>query len=163
MKPIKKFLIYFPVILVSLQVIINLYALIDRASYNSLGFYLNTFIGTNVFFSVFLVAFTFSFNFCSVSRWSAIGEMLFALNYLIVKEDNLYNILFQVIVGVIALILTFRHFIKKFPLCKVSLLNKFLAYVFLTGSCSKGLIKWESEIESIVKKTNYGSVYRNRS
>lgn len=152
MKPIKKFLIYFPVILVSLQVIVNLYALWDRASYNSLGFYLNTFIGTNVFFSVFLVAFTFSFNFCAVSRWAAIGEMLFAINYLIVQEDTLYNILFQVIVGVIALILTYYHFKNKFPLCRISLLHKFVAYVFLTGSCAKGLIKWEREVESLVKK-----------
>ncbi len=165
MKPLKKFLIYFPVILVALQVIVNLYALIDRASYNAVGFYLNTFIGTNVFFGVFfgvfLVAFTFSFNFCAVSRWCAIGECLFALNYLIVQQDNLYNILFQVIVGVIALTITFRHFIRKFPLCKISLVHKFIACVFVTGSCQRGLIKWENDIESIVKKTPLHANSRN--
>jgi len=152
MKPLKKFLIYFPVILVALQVIVNLYALIDRASYNAVGFYLNTFIGTNVFFAVFLVAFTFSFNFCAVSRWCAIGETLFSLNYLIVQQDNLYNILFQVIVGVIALVITFRHFIKKFPFCDISLFGKFMGFAFLAGSCSKGLDKWEAETKSKLKQ-----------
>lgn len=162
MKPIKKFLIYFPVILVALQVIVNLYALIDRESYNALGFYLNTFIGTNVFFAIFLVAFTFSFNFCAVSRWCAIGECLFAINYLVIQEDNLYNILFQVIVGIIALILTFRHFIKKFPLCDISLFSKFIGFACIAGSCSKGLDKWERETKSTLKQNYHYAANRVR-
>ena len=146
------FIICFPVLLVALQVIVNLWALIDREAYNSVGFYLNTFIGTNILFAFFLLAFTLSFNFCAVSRWSAIAELLFGLNYLIVQEDNLYNILFQVIVGGVSLILTYRFFMKKFPLCRVSLVHKFFSAVLLTGSCAKGLDKWEKEVHSQIQK-----------
>lgn len=164
MKSVKKFLIYFPVLLVSIQVLVNIYALIDHKGYESAGFYLNTFIGTNILFSLFLVAFTFSFNFCAVSRFSAIAECLFGLNFLIVQEDNLYNIIFQVIVGAGALLLTYNFFIKKFPMCKISLTHKFFAAIFLTGSCSRGVDKWESDVkESIAKKMNYEREFRHFS
>lgn len=163
MKTIKKFLIYFAVILVSLQVLFNLIALIDRHAYDKVGFYLNTFIGTNVLFAIFLVAFTFSFKFCLVSRACAVAELLFGINYLIVQQDNLYNILFQVIVGVVSLIVTYFYFTSKFPLCRLSLLHKFLGWIFLTGSCAEGLRMWEKDIESIVKKTNYGTIPRKHS
>ncbi len=157
----KKFIIYFPVILVSLQVCVNVYALLDRASYNAWGFYLNTFIGTNILFSLFLLAFTFSFPFCRISRWAAVSEFLFGLNYLIVKEDNLYNILFQIIVGIAALIFTYNHFRIKFPLCKISLLHKFVACVLVTGSCSRGLMRWETEMETTVKEMYYAGNLKN--
>lgn len=163
MKSVKKFLIYFPVILVSLQVLVNLYALIDRESYNSIGFYLNTFIGTNILFAFFLLLFTFSFNFCSVSRFAAIAEVLFGVFYLIIQEDNLYNILFQVVVGLGSLYLTYRYFIKKFPLCRVSLVHKFFGAVFLTGSCTKGLEKFEKDIESTLIKMRHDGNNKNYS
>jgi hypothetical protein len=158
MKQIKKFIIYFPVILVSLQVLMNLWALIDRPAYDAAGFYLNTFIGTNIFFSVFLVCFTWLWPFCKVSRWAAIAELAFAVNYFFVRQDNLYNILFQVIVGVVALILTYKHFTAKFPLCMISLFSRFIGWVVLTGSCSKALDKWESETKHIVKTTYHNAI-----
>lgn len=157
MKRIKLFIIYFPVTLVTLQVIVNIWALIDRNTYNAAGFYLTTFIGTNILFALFLLAFTWWSRLCAISRWAAIAECLFALNYLIVKQDNLYNILFQVIVGVISLIITFRHFIKKFPLCDISLFCKLIGFAVLAGSCSKGLDKWEREIKSTLKQTYHNA------
>lgn len=149
-KPVKIFIIYFPVVLVSLQVLVNLFALIDRTAYNAIGFYLNTFLGTNVLFSFFMLAFTFSFKFCAVSRWAAIAEVLFGVNYLVVQQDNLYNILFQIIVGAICLLLTYRYFTSKFPLCRISLLHKFFSYTILTGSCAKGLEIWEKDITATI-------------
>lgn len=149
------FIIYFPVLLVALQVIINLYALIDREGYNRYGFEINSFIGTNIGFAIYLVAFTWMFNFCAVSRASAVAELAFGINWFFVREDNLYNILFQIIVGLIALYLTYRYFIRKFPLCRISLLHKFFGAVFLTGSCYKGLDRFEREIQSIILKTSY--------
>jgi hypothetical protein len=155
MKRVKNFIIYFPVILVSIQVLVNIYALVDRPGYYAAGFYLNTFIGTNVLFALFLVAFTFSFNLCQVSRFASVAEILFAVNYLIVQEDNLYNIIFQLIVGIISLVLTYNYFIKKFPLCRISLLHKFFGAVVITGSCAKGLDIFERDIESTVKQQLY--------
>lgn len=161
-KPIKIFIIYFPVVLVSLQVLVNIFALIDRGSYNAVGFYLNTFLGTNVLFSFFMLAFTFSFRFCAVSRWAAIAEVLFGLNYLIIQQDNLYNIIFQIIVGLISLWLTYRYFTIKFPLCRISLLHKFFSYTILTGSCAKGLESWEQDVKAtIIDKQLTGTNDRN--
>ena len=155
MKLVKKFIIYFPIILVSLQVCANLLALISVNTYLSIGWYLNLFIGTNVMFAVFLAAFTFSFNFCNVSRAASIAEVLFALNYLIVQQDNLYNILFQVIVGLAALFITYRYYIKKFPLCRLSLLHKFIAAIFITGGCEKALKRFERDVTATVTRTHY--------
>jgi hypothetical protein len=136
-------------------VLVNLWALLDRAGYDKAGFYLNTFVGTNIFFAVFLLCFTFAFGFCYVSRAAAVAEFLFAVVYLIIQQDNIYNILFQVITGCIALFLTFKYFGRKYPLCDIGLLNRFFGWVVLTGSCSKGLDRWESETKSIVKLTHH--------
>lgn len=152
MKRIKLFIIYFPVILVTFQVLVNLLSFIYPAAYMRAGFYLNTFFGTNVFFAVFLVALTFSFQFCSVSRAASIAELLFAVNYLIVQQDNLYNIFFQVIVGLVAIIITFWNYLKKFPLCRMSLLMGFLGSVISNFSCSKGLDEWERNVEHLLLK-----------
>jgi len=159
MKRIKKFLIYFPVILVSLQVAVNFLALIDRPTYDAFGFYLSLFVGTNIFFAAFLVTFTFAFNFCLVSRASAIAELLFGLNYLIVQEDSLYNILFQIITGIIALYITYRYFVRKFPLCSIGLFHSFIRSVFEAKDCKKGLDKWENEVK--IKMSQLHAIPRN--
>jgi len=144
-KRIKLFIIYFPVILVACQVLVNLMSIVWSDGYTRYGFVLNTLFGVNFLFAAFLLAFTYWFRFCSVSRYAAWAENMFALNYLIVQQDNLYNIMFQLIVGIGALILTFRYFIIRFPLCKIALLWRFIGSVFITGSCSRGLEMWEQK------------------
>jgi len=154
------FLSYFPVLLVTMQVICNLLSfVVSKNTYNQWGFYLNTLFGTNVLFAVFLLFFTFRLKFCSVSRAAAIAEVLFGINYLIVKEDNLYNILFQVIVGSVALVWTFRYYIRKFPLCKMSLMVTFFSSLFASkGDCRKGVDNWERHLyTTIEKKYNEGT------
>lgn len=146
----KLFVVYFPVILVAGQVLVNLLYFLARPWYMEAGFYLNTFFGTNMLFAIFLVAYTFLFKFCAVSRWAAIAEVLFGINFMIVQQDNLYNILFQIIVGIIAILLTFRHYIKSFPLCRLSLLVGFVKSVILKGSCRRGYEKWERDIKSML-------------
>lgn len=147
----KIFIIYFPIILVSCQIIVNLLSFIIPKWYNQAGFVLNTLFGVNLLFAVFLLSFTYWFKFCAVSMYSAWAEILFAANYLIIQEDNLYNILFQVIVGIIALLLTFRYFIKRFPLCSLALIWRFFKSVGKTGSCSKGLEMWEKNTYHTIK------------
>lgn len=142
-KKIKLFIIYFPIFLVSGQVFANLLYFVWYDAYISAAFYLNHFFGCNMLFAIFLLSFTYWFKFCSVSRATAWAELLFALNFLIVQEDNLYNILFQVIVGSIALFLTSKYFVKKFPLCSLALVWTFVRSVTHTKSCSKGMDLWE--------------------
>ena len=52
-KKIKLFVIYFPIILVAAQVAANIMYFVNPEWYFKNGFYLNTFVGTNVLFAVF--------------------------------------------------------------------------------------------------------------
>lgn len=70
---------------------------------------------------------------------------------MIVQQDNLYNILFQVIVGSLALILTSWYFIRKFPLCSIALMWEFILSVTKKKSCSKGLEMWERKTYNHIK------------
>jgi hypothetical protein len=155
MKKIKLFVIYFPVILIIFQVAINVLSFIAPGFYMQNGFVLNTFFGVNLLFALFLLAFTYWFNFCSVSRYAAWAEVLFAINYLIVQQDNLYNIMFQIIIGVLAIILTFKYYIKKFPLCSVALITRFLkSFVNSKGDCQKAADMWEQKTYNKIQ-SNY--------
>jgi hypothetical protein len=101
--------------------------------------------GVNILFAIFLLSFTYWFKFCTVSRFAAWAEVMFAVNYIIVQQDNLYNILFQIIVGALALMLTFKYFIDRFPLCSVALVWRFIKSVLEKRSCSKGMDLWEQK------------------
>lgn len=157
-KKIKLFIIYFPVILVSCQVMVNLFSFVSFDAYVKAGFILNTLFGVNGLFALFMLAFTYWFKFCEVSRFAAWAEILFAGNYLIVQQDNLYNIMFQVIIGSIAILLTFRYFIKRFPLCSLALIWRFLDSVGKTKSCKKGMDLWEKRTYNTIK-----SYHENRA
>lgn len=160
-KKIKLFIVYFPVILIAGQVLVNLLSFIDRPLYLKAGFYLNLTFGTNIAVAFFLVAFTQVLKFCSVSRWAAYAQLAFAVNYAIVQQDNLYNILFQVIGGIIALILTFRHYIKRFPLCRVSLVVSFIGSIWREKSCENGIERWQGNLKTIAKQ-HYAATTKNR-
>lgn len=142
-KQIKIFLAYFPVILIAGQVVTNLMYFILPEYYYAWAFYLNMMFGTNLLFALFLVGFTNWFRFCYVSRYAAYAQFLFALFYIIIQEDNIYNILFQIIVGCAAMVFTFRFFIVKFPLCKLSLLVSFVKSFAKTGNCEKAIHRWD--------------------
>jgi len=144
-KKLKLFVIYFPVVLVSCQVLVNLLSFVSYETYVSAGFYLNHLFGVNVLIAMFLVAFTHWFKFCAISRYSAWAEVAFAVNFLIVQQDNLYNILFQVIVGTGALLLTFRYFVIRYPLCSIALVWRFLRSVTEEKSCRRGMDLWEQK------------------
>ena len=140
---IKIGIIYFPIILILAQVLANLIYLFAPSFYISIAFYANLLVGTNVLFTLFLVGFTFYFKFCEISRTAALAELAFVVNYLIVQEDSLYNILFQIIVGTFAIIATIIRFTKLYPKCKVSLIKNFFILVIKERSCNKAFEKWE--------------------
>jgi len=148
-------MVYFPIVLVLCQVLSNLLSFVWWDGYIAAAFYLNHFLGVNVLFAFFMLAFTYWFKFCAVSRFSAWAEVLFAINFLIVQEDNLYNIMFQVIVGTLALLLTLRYFVNRFPLCSIALIWTFLISVAKKQSCSKGLDLWENRTYQTIKSQHY--------
>lgn len=150
------FVVYFPIVLVSSQVLLNLLSFVARGFYVSNAFILDLTFGTNILVSIMLIALTYGLSFCEISRAAAWAEMAFAVNYAIVQQDNLYNILFQVIVGVIAIIVTFRQYIKRFPMCRLSLLIKFYHRVIQKRSCEEGLSKWEADVKGHLLKRQHG-------
>lgn len=146
----KLFIIYFPVLMVSSQVAVNLLYFIWYDGYISAAFYLNHFFGVNMMFGIFMVAFVHWFKFCTISRFSAWAELLFGVNFLVVQQDNLYNILFQVIVGSVAIAATLVYYARKYPLCSLSLLMSFISSMFTTRSCEDAFRKWDDKTESKV-------------
>lgn len=147
---LKNFVIYFPVILVSCQVAVNILYFIATDFYIRYGLVLNTLFGTNLLFALFLLAFTI--RMCRISKYAAVAQVLFAANYLIIQEDSLYNIMFQIIVGVLSLVATFKHVVKKYPLCKAALLWTFIVSVVeKNGDCYKGIELWEHKIYNTIK------------
>lgn len=148
----KVILVYFIVALVFCQVLLNILALVDMPLYLKYSFYLNLGFGTNILVSVFFLLFTFHFRFCSISRAAAIAEFLFCAIYLIIKEDNIYNIWFQIILGTVALGWTYLKYVKKFPLCNLARMSRFFSYLILTGNCSKALEKWEHRTTQLIKE-----------
>lgn len=120
--------------------------------YMNNAFYLNHFFGCNMLFAIFLVAFTHWFKFCAISRYTAWAELLFGVNFLIVQEDNLYNILFQVIVGCFALIGTAVHYVKKFPFCRLSLVVSFFSSIISTGSCEDAFRHWDDKMQNKIDR-----------
>lgn len=155
MRKAKLFVIYFPVVLVALQVAANLLYFVQPDWYMKLGFYLNTFLGTNVLFSVFILIFTFMFRFCAVSRWAAVAECMFAFFYLVIQRDDVYNIIFQVGVGTLALIATFWHYIRKFPGCNFSAGISFISDVIRHRDCKKGLDHWDHKVRKSVLNSHH--------
>lgn len=143
----KIFIAYFPVMLLAGQVMANWLYFIAFDWYIKAGFYLNLFFGTNVFFAMMLVTLTHFLNFCKVSRWAAWAQLAFAINYMIVKQDNLYNIIFQVIIGTIALLFTFRHYIVKYPNCNFSVGLSVLSNAVKDCSCEKSIEKHSAKVE----------------
>lgn len=152
-KKIKIFIVYFPVILVACQVLVNLLYFAWPSAYNNTGFYLNLFFGSNIMVGVFLLVVTFGLKFCAISRWASVAELLYGVNYLIVQQDNTYNIVFQIITGAVALIITFRAYLSNFPLCQMSLFFSFLGSIFSSkGDCEKAIDHWQDKLNSTIEK-----------
>lgn len=149
------FVIYFPVILVGLQVLLNIMSFVFPRAYLDSAFYLDLTLGTNGLYALSLLALTFGFSFCIIGRACAIAECLFAIVYGIIKVDNIHNISIQIIIGTIALIVTFLQYKKKFPLCSFSVFTSFLWSIVRKSSCSKGLERWDKKMDGLLLKKHH--------
>jgi len=127
---------WFPVILVTLQVLANVLYFIDADFYYRNGMYLNMAVGTNLLFPLFMLAVAFSFKFCYVSRAAAIAECLFAAYYLIFQKDDIYNIVFQITVGGLALVITLYYLTRR------SKVVRFIITSIGSADCEKGIEKY---------------------
>lgn len=148
---LKLFLVYFPLLLVACQVVADLWYLIDFDTYAKAYFYLGWVLGTNLLVSFFMVCYTEYFYFCAVSKWAARAELLFAFIYGIIQQDNIYNIAFQIVIGIVAIHLTIRYYAHKFPLCRLGLLWNFINNVRKKGSCVKGIERHDMDVKNLLR------------
>lgn len=148
--PVKRYtrllLAYFPVVLVALQVGVNFIGIYANDFYNAYGLYLNTLFGNNMLVALFMLGYTFHSRFCKVSRAAAIAEVLFGIAYMVIGEDNVYNITLQIIIGLLALAVCFMVYIKIFPDCNVSLAKDYFKNLInQRGDCKEALNEWERD------------------
>ena len=163
MKRFKLYIVYCPVLLLALQVIANILYFVSADVYNAVAYELASVIGVNLMTALFMAAICFFFNFCRVSRAAAVAEILFALNDVLVKNDDVYNIVFQVIIGMAALSVTVLLYMKKFPRCNISIaVDYFKNVVVRKGDCGKALGDWERDQHQYLKAKYERNTYHNR-
>lgn len=149
------FLAYSPIVLLCLQVLADFWYLIDFEGYVNAYFYLGWGLGSSFLFSIILVTLTEVLRYCEVSRWAARAQLAFSLVYLFIREDNIYNICIQIVIGLVALLLTFRYYKHKFPLCRLSLLLNFLKNVLKERSCEKGIEAHDRQVKNLILRKRY--------
>lgn len=128
---------YFPIVLTSSQLLINLGFIFDMIPPSYL-FVLNTFFGVNIFFAWFLVLYTRFFSFCIVSRFAAYAELILAFDVLLVNSEHIYNLIFQSIVLFIGVSTSLYYYIRKYPMCLISMHLRFVRLAVKNGfHCEK--------------------------
>lgn len=111
--------------------------------------------GLNLFYAFGFIALSGLFKFCRFARWSAWCEMVLAVSYKVAGSANAYNhtlLWVQIAIGLFALIMTFRSFVKAYPNCRLSRVRYFIKLIFATASCTGALDKYLHNFEITEKK-----------
>jgi len=121
----KIYMAYFPFVLVCIQFLINVAFLLGMTN-DKVLYYANACFGTNFFFAVFLVCYTNFFHFCRISRWASYAELALAIDVVIIKDETIYNVIFQTIIIGCALLITALSYSRIFPTCMMSMVTIFI-------------------------------------
>jgi Na+(H+)/acetate symporter ActP len=144
LKKTSEFIItYAAAIIVVLQIIGNMLFFFDKEFYIKNGFILNWAVGTNAFFPVVLFCMSYRLKFCRAGIICAGAEVLMALYYVIVQKDDIYNIIVQITLGLLAIMLTMIIY-GRFKKGRVA---RFLYYAVTSNNC-------EEAVRNFVKNKN---------
>lgn len=149
------FIAYAPILLLVTQIVFNLLYWLNPSLYVNLYFYLGWGVGGSMFLSALLVAITERFRFCEVSKWAARAQVAFSLIYFFIRQDNIYNISLQIVIGLVAIIITMVKYKERFPFCRLSLFLNFMRNIFKERSCEKGLEAHERQVKNLILKKHY--------
>jgi hypothetical protein len=94
------------VFITSVQLFVNLIFVFAPEFYLRNGFYFSQFAGLSVTYLIPMVAVAFLLKYCAPSRICAVGQVIMTILWLIIKEDNIYNITAQISISVICLLFT---------------------------------------------------------
>ena len=99
------------VIITSVQLLANIIAIFFRSFYDNHWFIIANLVGFSIIYLIPMLAAVFLFKFCAPSRICAIAQLVLAILWLIIQEDNLYNIIAQITIGILALLFTAKKFL----------------------------------------------------
>jgi hypothetical protein len=102
------------VIITSVQLVVNLIFVFAPEFYLRNGFYFSNFGGLSVTYLIPMVSVAFLLKYCAPSRICAIGQVIMTILWLIIKEDNIYNINAQITIGLICLLFTAKKVNKMY-------------------------------------------------
>ena len=103
---LKNIVKYSPLVLLGGQLFANILYVAAPDSYADNYYWIAALFGINLIGALAITAMTFLFEFCRISKWAAVSQILFAAVYLFFTKDDEYNIAVQIIVGIGAILLT---------------------------------------------------------
>ena len=110
---LKNIVKYSPIVLLVGQLFANILYVAAPEVYANNYYWIATLFGVNLIGGLAIVAMTFLFEFCRISKWAAVSQVIFAIVYLCFTKDDEYNIAVQIIVGVGAILLTITEITIK--------------------------------------------------
>ncbi len=117
MKKLLTFIVaYSFVIITGVQLLVNLISIFFREFYYKNWFIIANLVGVSFIYLIPMIAVVFLLKFCYVSRICAIAQVILTILWLVIQEDNMYNITAQLIIGFLALFFTYfkiKKIIKK--------------------------------------------------
>jgi hypothetical protein len=87
--------------------LVNILYLINKEIYYKYFFILSQIAGLSISYLIPMLAVVFLLKFCYVSRICAIAQVILTILWLVIQEDNMYNITAQLIIGFLALLFTY--------------------------------------------------------
>jgi hypothetical protein len=100
------------VIITSVQLLANIICIVNKEFYYEHWFIIANLVGFSIIYLIPMVAVAFLFKFCIPSRICAITQVVLSILWLIIQEDNTYNITAQIVIATLALFLTAKKLIK---------------------------------------------------
>jgi hypothetical protein len=108
MKKILTFIVaYSFVIITSVQLLANIISIFFREFYYKNWFLIANLVGVSFIYLIPMVAVVFLLKYCYVSRICAIAQVILTVLWLVIQEDNLYNITAQITIGTLSLLFTY--------------------------------------------------------
>jgi hypothetical protein len=100
------------VIITSVQLFVNLVFILAPEFYMRNSFYFSQVGGLSVSYLLPMLAVAFLFKFCTISRVCAVAQVILTVLWLVIQEDNVYNITAQITIGIFALLFTINKLYK---------------------------------------------------
>ncbi len=113
MKKVLTFIVAYSFVIITIvQLLVNILAILNPNFYYKNMFIISNLVGFSFAYLIPMVSVAFLLKFCKVSRICAVAQIILSLLWLIIQEDNIYNITAQIIIGGLALLFTLKQITK---------------------------------------------------